>query len=433
MTTDHTDGTDGMAAGAVRIRAIRVIRGPIRLGLAALLLIVPTICAADYDMTGLWRAAINGGGDAIFTITQTGTALQIQGQPPNDDVVGTGTIDPMTGVLSIQFSIVSPPTCGALFDGQLTPNGKALIAPGSIVSTSPDCHSLMCICEESVPAELRASRAPCGDGMVDVGEDCDDAALGMNGSCCAIDCTARPAGAACTSDQNLCTDDVCAALGVCTHPALADGTGCDDGQFCNGEETDCQAGICTTGSAPCPLACDEAADQCVTTCPSSPQSCRTAAKSLFSLKVSGDANRTKLRWKWLKGTATSQTEFGDPTDTADYALCLYGTASPQLVGDALIPAGASTWSTLGSSGYKYSDAGASAGGIERILLKGSAQNKSKVLIKGHGASLPFLSPPLTDPLIVQLYNGDTGLCWGAEYSVAQMIRNEVDQLKAKAP
>src|SRR6185295_8993113 len=133
--------------GTVEGGDMRSGRRTVTTGLAALLLIVPTICAADYDMTGLWRAAINGGGDAIFTITQTGTALQIQGQPPNDDVVGTGTIDPMTGVLSIQFSIVSPPTCGALFDGQLTPNGKALIAPGSIVSTSPDCHSLMCICE----------------------------------------------------------------------------------------------------------------------------------------------------------------------------------------------------------------------------------------------------------------------------------------------
>jgi hypothetical protein len=404
------------------------------LWLTAIVLIVTRagICLADYDMTGLWRAAINGGGDAILTISQMGTTLQIQGQPPNDDVIGTGTIDPMTGVFSIQFSPLSPPTCGALFDGQLTPNGNAFIAPGSVISTSPDCHSLMCICEESVPAELRASRAPCGDGMVDAGEDCDDAALGLNGSCCAIDCTAHPAGEACTTDQNLCTNDVCAALGVCTHPALPDGTACNDGQFCNGEETDCQAGVCTTGPAPCPLACDDATDQCVTTCPSLPQSCRTAEKSLLSFNIRSDSAKNKMLWKWLKGTATSQSEFGDPTASTEYALCIYAGPASLLATQTVFPA-AGAWNALGSSGYKYDDAAGTVHSIDRMLLKGSAQNKSKLLIKGRGSDLPLVLPPLTDPITVQVYNGRNGLCWGATYSVAQMLKNEADQLKAKAP
>ncbi|MEZ4251186.1 MAG: putative metal-binding motif-containing protein [Polyangiales bacterium] len=40
---------------------------------------------------------------------------------------------------------------------------------------------------------------------------------------------------------------------------------CDDGAFCNGEET-CVAGSCTPGTAPCPAACDETMDRCGGAC-----------------------------------------------------------------------------------------------------------------------------------------------------------------------
>lgn len=37
---------------------------------------------------------------------------------------------------------------------------------------------------------------------------------------------------------------------------------CDDGMFCNGAET-CDEGACAPGTSPCDMACDEAADRCV--------------------------------------------------------------------------------------------------------------------------------------------------------------------------
>ena len=72
-------------------------------------------------------------------------------------------------------------------------------------------------------------------------------------------------------------------------------------------------------------------------------------------------------------------------------------------------------------------------GIDRILLKSSAQNKAKILIKGQGSDLPLVLPPLTDPITIQLINGSSGVCWGANFNVAQMRRNDAEQLKAKAP
>ena len=42
-------------------------------------------------------------------------------------------------------------------------------------------------------------------------------------------------------------------------------------------------------------------------------------------------------WKWIKGAATTIAEFGLPTGTTAYTLCLYaGTAA---LGDATIAAG----------------------------------------------------------------------------------------------
>ena len=41
--------------------------------------------------------------------------------------------------------------------------------------------------------------------------------------------------------------------GACNNLVLADGTPCDDGTVCNGDET-CQAGLCAGGT---PLNCDD--------------------------------------------------------------------------------------------------------------------------------------------------------------------------------
>ncbi len=60
-------------------------------------------------------------------------------------------------------------------------------------------------------------------------------------------------------------------------------------------------------------------------------------------------------------------------------------------------------------------------------------NKSKVQVTGKGVGLPDLPLPVIAPVIVQLVNETSGLCWGALFSGQEVIRNEPDQLKAKAP
>jgi hypothetical protein len=75
----------------------------------------------------------------------------------------------------------------------------------------------------------------CGDGLPDLGEQCDDGAdNGSDRSCCGADCQFKPNGNA-SCDGNTCTrPDICAD-GVCTPGSCADGLACT---LCGGTCTD---------------------------------------------------------------------------------------------------------------------------------------------------------------------------------------------------
>jgi len=116
----------------------------------------------------------------------------------------------------------------------------------------------------------------CGNGIVEEGEDCDiggSSLGGLDGSaeCCnSFTCKFEQAGTECNSDSEVCTDDVCDALGACTH--VPNTASCGDELYCNGDEI-CGGGTCQAASPrdcgagnTCSIAsCDEANDQCVTT------------------------------------------------------------------------------------------------------------------------------------------------------------------------
>jgi len=80
-----------------------------------------------------------------------------------------------------------------------------------------------------------------------------------------------PAGTACPSDGNECTNDVCNGGGLCTHPNKPEGSSCDDGQYCtiweacwNGSCGDGLPRTCSGGDQCNEPYCDEATDQCRT-------------------------------------------------------------------------------------------------------------------------------------------------------------------------
>ena len=100
-------------------------------------------------------------------------------------------------------------------------------------------------------------------------------------------------------------------------------------------------------------------------------------------------------------------------------------------GGAIIPSSLILWKPISTIGFKYKDTAAAEDGIQTIVLRGSAENRTKVLGRGKGPALPDPVPPLTLPVVVQLVNGDSGLCWEGTYDDPNIKKNVAGQFKGK--
>lgn len=168
-------------------------------------------------------------------------------------------------------------------------------------------------------------------------------------------------------------------------------------------------------------------------CPPAPASgCLSPGKAKLIAKQPGDPSKNKLLWKWIKGPALDQADFGVPTAATGYTLCVYaGTTAVDL--GAVVAAG-SGWAPIGTSGYKFKDAAAGGDGVFKVTMKGGAAGKSKVLLKAKGANLDLSALPLglgSQPLVTQLLRNDDATCWEATF--ASVASDSGSLLKAKTP
>ncbi len=162
-------------------------------------------------------------------------------------------------------------------------------------------------------------------------------------------------------------------------------------------------------------------------CPSTPATgCLSPGRSVLRIKEPSAQGR-RVTWKWLRGT-TAIGDFGDPTTSADYALCLYDQTGRLI--DANVPAHPDKWRALNGK-YRYRDVATTADGVKKILLKESADDRAKVTILAKGAALPGTTLPLALPVTAQIVNSQTEVCWEATYTTAK--RNDNTGFKAKLP
>lgn len=148
------------------------------------------------------------------------------------------------------------------------------------------------------------------------------------------------------------------------------------------------------------------------------------AKGVFALsKKAGEPTKSKMGWKWNKGTDTNIADFGNPaTGSTNYRLCVYdGTGT--LIMQPSIPAGGMCsgkpcWKTT-TKGFKYKDKLGTSNGVTGLSLSmNTAPGKAKIGVQGKGMNLLIPTLPLdqTTPVQVQLINSTTSVCWGASYS-----------------
>jgi hypothetical protein len=144
-----------------------------------------------------------------------------------------------------------------------------------------------------------------------------------------------------------------------------------------------------------------------------------------------------LVFQWLRGGETPSEDFGDPTTTEDYKLCVYGSSG---LGVALeIPAasmcsGRPCWSALGQpdslKGYRYRDRALSNDGVNVFQLRGGDEGQAKLTLKAKGAglSLPNLST-LALGMTVQILS-EGGECWDAEIG-SSTVSSALDRMRAR--
>jgi hypothetical protein len=166
--------------------------------------------------------------------------------------------------------------------------------------------------------------------------------------------------------------------------------------------------------------------------------CATALPRRASLSLRNDANpaRDQLSSKWKGAAAVAREDFGDPTTTDAYALCVIdrtgGVATARLA--ATVPAGGvcgakPCWKSTSTS-FVYADAAAAQAGIRKIQLKAGAAGRAKATVKGKGASLAMPALPLATPVTVRLVRTGTPACWEAAFGAPS--RNDAGAFKAKS-
>ena len=296
----------------------------------------------------------------------------------------------------------------------------------------------------------------CGDNQIGLSEDCDDGNTTADGNCCSATCQFEGMGTACNQvDNNLCNGtETCNATGMCTNPGMP--LNCDDSNACTQNNCsptmgcqnppiDCDDGnACTqndcspaSGCLNTPINCDDGSvctqDSCdtATGCVFSgaPQmGCLTAQRGVLRLKNVTDDTKDRLRWRWRRGQATTLADFGVPTGTTSYTLCIYSGTSNAL---AYTAPGGANWSAIGTKGFRYKDKTAANDGLRRIVLRSGVDGKSRALVRGLGTNLPDPTLPLDLPVTAQLINSDTSTCFTTSFSTAK--KNTSTLFRARSP
>jgi len=195
----------------------------------------------------------------------------------------------------------------------------------------------------------------------------------------------------------------------------------------------------TTSTTSVPTTIVSTTSTSTTTLPAGPCSpaprpvCKAASPGAARLTIKDRTPDTvdQVRWKW-KGAATAVADFGTPTLTTDYALCLYQGTTLKLAARA--PAGGTCgtnpcWKALGTKGYVYKNSALTPDGLLKGTLKAGDTGKASVTVKGKGTNLPDGVLPLAVPVTVQV-QGTNGSCWTARFVEARA--SDAGQLEAKS-
>jgi len=163
-----------------------------------------------------------------------------------------------------------------------------------------------------------------------------------------------------------------------------------------------------------------------------------AERGSFAVTDATPDAKDRLQWSWAKGAATTIADFGDPTTSTGYRLCVYDAQAgvPRLVASTGIAAGGTCdgkpcWRAT-ASGFRYKDASAATEGVRQVVLKAGTAGRSAIQVRAQGATLAAPTLPFAqDPNVVVQLRSSAGGCWDASYS-APARRNDAERFKDRA-
>lgn len=124
----------------------------------------------------------------------------------------------------------------------------------------------------------------------------------------------------------------------------------------------------------------------------------------------------------LKGSTDShvQGDFGTSGAGTTHSLCIYESGTLESV--LALPA-ASPWEAIGDRGYKF--VGGPSETVRRAIFKanaGTMPQSAMLKVSAAGAGIPDLDPSMALPLVVQVVNNTTGVCFAGTWNTLK--RNE---------
>ncbi len=401
---------------------------PVLLGLV----LVVTRASAAIDFSGSWNVQVSGGVLEPYTshwvVVQTGSQLSVlvDGSPAG------GFIDPNTGGFTVNLSPGSDGCSGYTASGTVA--GDGLTFTGYLVISVfyiRDCVSFT--------SDLGGTRAPCGNGVHDPGEECDDGNI-VDGDCCSAMCRFETAGKACGGAPP-CGDKSCDGAGACQDaPATVCGDTCLPGVCVSGTCTQTPATVdtpCDRDTNACTVDLCDGAGQCrfqgtAVSCPVCqacfPTSGCTVAPALAcdmlprkTLKLqTGDPAHHGVTFTWSNPTLVAF--LGNPLATTDYTLCAFdvSTPAPALLLKATAPGGGTCdgkpcWKAKKDT-FVYRDRDQTPDGLSAVTLKSGLGKGTSITVKGKGPSLS-LPPSFADvsDVLVQVQSNEVSVCYGARY------------------
>ncbi|MCC6848964.1 MAG: DUF4215 domain-containing protein [Deltaproteobacteria bacterium] len=310
--------------------------------------------------------------------------------------------------------------------------------------------------------DVNCTLTACGNGIVTAGEQCDDGNT-TEGDGCGATCQIEPTPTATptvtpTATATETPTPTASATETPTPTATATETETPT-PTPTATETSTPTATATPTVTPTPGECGDhvldpgeecddgnvlADDGCSATCALEPcgatpaTGCRlpfVAGKATLKAKGVVGSAKSQLLWKWAPGAATTLGDFGDPTRSDDYHLCLYDDG--ELVATTMIAAGGSCagkpcWKATGTSGFVFKDKALTPDGAAQLKLRAGVDGKAAIQVTGKGANLeaPALGA-LSGPVVVQLVRSGSSVCWQATYD-APFVKQQADAFFDKA-